>query len=158
MDFNQVLPTVYVGSCPQTTYDIDRLDRELGVTGVLNLQTDDDYENLGCDWGALASHYAGKGIEVRRVPIGDFDSQDLCLQLPLAVRALDDLLRDGRFVYVHCTQGVGRAPSVVVAYLHWIVQLDLNEAAEHLLHCRRCVPDVDAVYDATRKSSPRRQR
>jgi hypothetical protein len=51
---------------------------------------------------------------------------------------------------------MGRAPSVVVAYLHWIVNLSLNDAADHLLHCRHCVPDVDAVYDATRKTSLRR--
>ena len=156
MDFNQILPTVYVGSCPRTTSDIDRLARELGVTGVLNLQTDDDFETLGYDWPSLARHYANKKIEVRRVPICDFDSQDLSQHLPLAVQTLAELLKDGRFVYVHCTQGMGRAPSVVVAYLHWIVSLSLNDAADHLLHCRRCVPDVDAVYDATRKSSLRR--
>lgn len=156
MDFNQILPTVYVGSCPQTTYDVDRLARELGVSGVLNLQTDEDYEVLGCNWDSLARHYDSKKIEVRRVPIIDFDSHDLTLHLPEAVRALDELLGAGRFVYVHCTQGMGRAPSVVVAYLHWIVQLDLDDAADHLLHCRHCMPDVDAVYDATRRRYSRR--
>ena len=152
MDFSHILPTVYVGSCPRTTRDIDRLIRELGVTAVLNLQTDEDIEASGCDWGRLSQYYASKNIEVRRVPVYDFDSRDLTLHLPEAVQTLDELLRAGRFVYVHCTQGLGRAPTVVAAYLHWVVRLDLDDAARHLLHCRRrCTPDMDAIYDATRE-------
>ena len=151
VDFNQVLPTVYVGSFPQTPRDIDRLDRELGITGVLNVQTDEDYAIQGCDWESLADYYASKSIEVRRVPIVDFDSEDLSDCLPEAVQALGELLRAKHLVYVHCTLGVSRSSTVVVAYLHWIIKLGLEEAMDHVLHCRRCLPDIDAVIEATKQ-------
>jgi hypothetical protein len=45
---------------------------------------------------------------------------DLRKNLPRAVGVLDKLIKDDRKVYLHCTAGVGRSPSVAVAYYYWI--------------------------------------
>jgi len=38
---------------------------------------------------------------------------------------LERLLKQGKIVYVHCIAGVNRSPTVVAAYLHWCVELEL---------------------------------
>ncbi len=145
LDLDPILPDVYVGSCPLSADDVDRLRRDFGVTAVLNLQTEDDFDFWGIDWPRLAAHYRESGIEVRRVPVRDFDVDDLRRKLPDAVEALDELLRAGHTVYVHCSAGINRSPSTVVAYLYWIEGRSLDDALAHVLGCRSCDPYVDAI-------------
>ena len=145
MNYNQVLPEVFVGSYPETEEDIDLLKTKLGVTAVLSLQTDEDLERLGCDWRRLQAHYRRSKILVRRVPVKDFDSEDLRKRLPDCVQALNELLRKDHTVYVHCTSGIGRSPSVAVTYLNWVQQCDLDKAVRHVMLARQCSPDLEAI-------------
>ena len=145
MDCDQVLPQIVIGFYPQTTADIDLLKQDFGITAVLNVQSEEDDEYLSIPWSVLASHYGLSGIEVRRVPVIDFDRADLRRNLPECVAALRELLDDGHKVYVHCTAGMGRSPSVVIAYLHWVQDLDLEEAARQVQSRRRCSPDLVAI-------------
>ena len=91
-----------------------------------------------------------RGIELRRVPVRDFDHDDLQRHLPECVRVLRELIDDGHTVYVHCTAGIGRSPSVVVAYLHWVEHQRLQEAFDHVNSCRPCSPDLQAIRLASR--------
>jgi hypothetical protein len=43
---------------------------------------------------------------------------------------------------------MGRAPSVVIAYQHWVQQWDLEQAVEHFSACRFCVPALKAIRHA----------
>jgi len=151
MDFDQVLDHVYVGSYPEFDTEIDRLKRELGATAVLNLQTDEDLDRCGVHWPWLQARYRQSGIELRRVPVRDFDPQDLQDKLVECVRVLAELLQAGHTVYVHCTAGAGRSPNVVIAYLHWVKQWDLDEAIDHVSHRRPCVPNPEAIRLAGRR-------
>ena len=144
LDFDQVLPELYVGSCPTRAEEIDFL-KQTGVTAVLSLQTDDDLVTWGLSWPRLADYYGKVGIEGRRVPIGDFDAEDLRRKLPAGVKALDELLSAGRTVYLHCSGGVNRSPSVAIAYLHWILGWDLDRAANHVKQRHPSNPYVDAI-------------
>ncbi len=145
MDYTQVLDEVYVGSYPDGREAIDTLRRHLGVTAVLNLQTDDDMKRLGCDWPQLQSYYRRAKIKVRRVPVRDFDPEDLRRNLPRCVQALGELLRENHTVYVHCSAGLGRAPSVVVTYLNWVRQCELEAAVGHVTSRRSCSPNLEAI-------------
>ena len=60
-------------------------------------------------------------------------------------RRLDELLREGHAVYVHCNMGINRSPSIVIAYLHWGLGWDLKKAAEHVMACRSCDPYLDVI-------------
>lgn len=144
MHCDRIEPRLYVGTCPRETTDIDDLKR-LGVTAVLNVQTDDDLAFWGVSWDDLVARYDELGIEVRRVPVRDFDPESLRLGLPECVRVLDELLGDGHTVYVHCSAGINRSPSVVIAYLHWIEGRPLDEAAAHVMQRRACDPYVEAI-------------
>ena len=145
MDYSQVLDEVYVGSYPDSREAIDKLKRHLGVTAVLNLQTDEDMDRLGCNWPQLQSYYRRAKIKVRRVPVRDFDPEDLRKNLPTCVQVLGELVRENHTVYVHCTSGVGRAPSVVVTYMSWVQQCELDKAVDHVNSCRPCSPNVEAI-------------
>jgi protein-tyrosine phosphatase len=145
MEISEILPELFVGPCPVRIEDIDHLRREHGITAVLNLQTDDDIEQIEYDWKFLQKYYRQSRIALRRVPVHDFDQNDLRKNLPICVQSLNELLRDDHIVYVHCTLGVGRAPSVVVTYLHWIQQWDLELALRHVSARRRCSPNLEAI-------------
>jgi protein-tyrosine phosphatase len=153
MDYAQLLGQIFLGSRPQTIADIDRLRLESGVTAVLNLQTDDDMRAVNLVWEPLEAHYRTSGFVLCRVPIRDFDPVDLREKLPECVRALDHLLVASHSVYLHCTIGAARSPTVAIAYLHWCRGLDLEEAATYVKGRWECSPNMEAVRLAFRISA-----
>jgi len=153
MDVSQILPNLFVGSFPNSSEDIDRLKQEFGVTAVLSVQTDDDMAYWGVDWPRLKTGYDERRITVQRIPVPDFP-EDLRRNVSQCVAALDDFLRQGHTVYVHCNLGANRSPSIAIAYLHWIQGWNLETAITHLKKCRWCNPYVEAIRQAERSSTP----
>lgn len=149
MDLDQITPHLYLGSCPRTTADIDRLKTDYGVTAVLNLQTDEDNLRLAIPWPVLESHYHECRVELRRCPVEDFDQEDLRRRLPACVRSLHDLLQAGHVVYVHCTAGMNRSPTVIMAYLLWVERVPLGRAISQVVGQRYCDPSLWAIEAAT---------
>jgi len=145
MDYAQILPRLFLGSHPQTTDDIDRLRQEAGITAVLNLQTDDDMRAVKLVWEPLEAHYRTCGIELSRLPVRDFDPVDLREKLAECVRTLDRLLAASHSVYLHCTAGTGRSPTVAIAYLHWCRGWDLDGAVVYVKERRPCSPNLEAI-------------
>lgn len=145
MNLNQILPQVYVGSCPMNDADIQRLQGEFAITAVLSVQTEDDLAYWGINWEELEADYRRQGIAVRRVPIRDFDPEDLRRNLRAGVQALDELVRRGHTVYLHCSAGINRSPSTLIAYLHWIEGRNLDDALAHVIARRSCDPYMQAV-------------
>ncbi len=84
-----------------------------------------------------------------RVPLRDFDPVDLREQLPECVCALDQLLSAGYSVYLHCTAGTGRSPTVAIAYLHRCLDWDLDRAAAYVKERWECSPNMEAIQLAT---------
>jgi hypothetical protein len=149
MDLDQILPRLWVGACPRGADDVDRLQRQFGVTAVLNVQAEEDFAYWGIDWPALEAHYRRRGIEVRRVAVRDFDPDHLRRCLPDCVYALDEMLRAGHTVLVHCSAGVNRSPGAVIAYLHWVLGWELDRALHHVADRRECDPYLEAIQSAT---------
>ena len=145
MDYHRILPKLFIGSYPESADDIERLKCEAGVTAVLNLQTDDDMRYFKLDWDSLLHHYKSCGIELRRVPVRDFDAVDLRRKLPACVSMFNDLVESGHTVYLHCSAGAGRSPTVAIAYLFWRYGWGLDQAVAHVIQCRRCSPNVEAI-------------
>jgi protein-tyrosine phosphatase len=149
MDVSRILPNLLVGTCPRSLEDVKGLRQEFGVTAALSVQTAQDMEYCGIDWQQMEHCYLAAGIEVRRVPVQDFDRDDLRRNLPKCVAVLDDLLQAGHTAYVHCNMGVNRSPSIVIAYLYWILGWDLQNAVGHVMKRRSCDPYVDVIRLAT---------
>ena len=145
MNSNQVLPHLFIGSCPAHIDDINHLQTDYGITAILNLQTDHDLDYWDLDWSRIEARCRELGIKLRRIPVRDFDGLDLRKKLPQCVQALDELLQDGHTVYTHCNVGSGRSPNVAIAYLIWRQGWNLDDAIEHVTRCRTCSPNIDAI-------------
>jgi protein-tyrosine phosphatase len=115
MDSDQVTENLFVGSCPTTENDLESLKGKYGISAVLTVQTEDDLDYWGIDWKRFEKIYHELGIEVRRVPVPDFDTEALQRNLPNCVAVLDDLLKHEHSVFLHCTAGVNCSPTI--AYL-----------------------------------------
>ena len=101
--FSQVTANIYVGG----HYPLGGKSRleSLGIDFSINLQEEyDDVEN-GL---ALANHCH---LPVRD---GESPSQD---QFADGIQFMAEAVTDGGKVYVHCAGGIGRAPTMVAAYL-----------------------------------------
>ncbi len=153
--FSQILPELYVGSHPRSAVDLERLVGSLGTTAVLNLQTDRDLDDWNIDWTRLEKSYRHHSVVLRRVPIVDFDREDLCERLSQAVDTLDEMLRGGHRVYLHCTAGAERAPSTAIAYLTWCRGWSLQQATSHVERVRDCAPGIDAIVRAAEERARR---
>ena len=148
MNLDQIEPNLLVGSCPQTEEDVERLRSDHGVTAVLNVQTDEDMEIWGVDWDELQRAYERAGITVRHEPVRDYDMEALRQRLPACVGALAELCETRHVVYVHCTAGINRSPTTVIAYLHRCQGRELGESLEHVLRCRACQPFLQPIVSA----------
>ena len=116
INFGRIEGDIFLGSAPQSSVDVARL-KQMKVTAVLSLQSDQDFRTHRIDWHKLQKSYDHEGIAVNRFPIVDFDEQDLSKKLTAPVRRLHELLTLSHRVYVQCNAGVCRAPATVLGYL-----------------------------------------
>src|ERR1700747_3046839 len=144
LTYAQILPRLFIGSHPRTIDDIERLRREAGITAVLNIHTDDDMRAVNLDFPPLEAHYETYSILLRRVPMVE-EKVELRAKLYVAIQALSELLAEGHTVYLHCTAGIGRAPTVAIGYLQTCLGWELDEAIEHVKTARQCAPHVEAL-------------
>jgi protein-tyrosine phosphatase len=89
--------------------------RRAGVDVVLSLLTDHENEDLQLSQESSLSQASGLrffqfAVEDRGVPVSRDDASKL-------IARLDDLLRKGQNVAVHCRQGIGRSGMFVAALL-----------------------------------------
>ncbi len=149
LTYAQILPNLFIGSHPRTIDDIERLRREAGITAVLNIHTDDDMRSVNLDFPPLKAHYKTCTVILRRTPMVEEQVQ-LRAKLYDGIQALSELLDEGHTVYLHCTAGIGRAPTVAIGYLHTCLGWDLDGAVAHVKLLRQCAPHVEALRLALR--------
>lgn len=144
INFSPILPNLLVGTCPASVVDARRL-AQAGVTAVMNLQTERDFQRLGIDWNTLEMHYHELGIAVYRVPMIDFDEADIERLLPQAVSSLNDALTAGHRVYLHCTAGQERSPTTAVAWLAWYGDDSIDSALARVRAVRKPVNPYEQI-------------
>jgi protein-tyrosine phosphatase len=129
---------IFIGAYPQHEEDIKILAKN-GVTAVLNVQTEIDMEHRQTDPVKLREIYSKYNIKMIHYPIHDFNAEDLALKIRGAAECLSNLIAEGRTVYVHCTAGMGRAPSTVIGYLVIYKKIGLEEAYNLVKENRKVV-------------------
>jgi protein-tyrosine phosphatase len=135
LDLSIITREILVGTQVTGDEDLDAL-KKIGVGGLLSLQDEDDLRRAGLRWDLLQKAGAGRDIDMRRVPIIDFDPGDLVAKIDRCVTELDDLLSESPRVYVHCTAGINRSAGVVLSYLVLRKRLTVDVAFK-LLQSRR---------------------
>jgi len=118
--------------------DIARL-RRAGITAILSLQ-EPGSDILPAAQDAIRLACATPPpIAYRNVGIRDYDPRDLIDKLPAALEALRGLEAEGHRTYVHCCEGVNRAPSVALGFL---VLAAARSVAQGLAELRAAHPDA----------------
>ena len=142
IDCDRVTSRLLIGSYPMDNKEIEEL-RSVGITAILSLQTDEDLREREIEWERKAALAAN--LTFRCVPVRDFDAAELQQKLPKCVIVLDRMLKAGHTVYLHCTAGVKRSPTVAAAYLHWCLAWPLERALAHVREARDCCPYSEAI-------------
>ena len=145
MDYDRVTSRLLIGSYPLDSREVEEL-RSVGITAILCLQTDEDLGERGIKWEEKAAQTAN--LTFRSLPVKDFDAADLQQKLPDCVVQLDRMLKAGHTVYLHCTAGAGRSPTVAAAYLHWCLAWPLERALAREGEVRDCSPNAEATRGA----------
>ena len=137
---HEVAERLIVGPCPASPEIIARLRGEHGVGALVSLQTDGDLERSGLSWPLLWRFLVARGITPVRVPIIDFDDRSLLGRIDEAADAVQHAHGRGDTVYLHCTAGVNRSPTVAIAWLVRHRGMSLDDAWEQVTTRRPCDP------------------
>jgi protein-tyrosine phosphatase len=109
-----------------------------GITAVLNLQTIQEMGERGYSWSNMTQIYSSRGIKKSiNFPIDDRVENDYAEQVFTAAQYLNNLIAEKRHsVFIHCTSGLSRAPTVVLTYLCLFKRvkcwMDLRESLKFL--------------------------
>ncbi|XP_057175056.1 laforin-like, partial [Triplophysa rosa] len=156
----RVLPQVWLGSCPCRVEHVTlKLKQELGVTAVMNFQTEWDVVNNshGCRRDlsqpmapeTMMHLYRDCGLAYIWIPTPDMSTEGRTRVLPEAVFLLYGLLENGHTVYVHCNAGVGRSTAVVCGVLMYVLGWTLRKVQYYLTAKRAAVYiDEEALVQA----------
>eukprot|EP00250_Pteridium_aquilinum_P014980 c22313_g2_i1 orf=278-2104(-) len=149
IQITKITGDIFVGSCLQSAADVRTLAKDLGVTAVLSFQCKSEQTNWDIDGESINLSLSNHGVLAIKFPIREVDSVDLRRKLPTAVAILYRLLRQEHRVYVTCTTGLDRSPACVIAYLHWIRDVTLQDAFDFVQSMHPCGPDRPALVWAT---------
>jgi hypothetical protein len=131
--------------------------RQIGVTTVVSLQTDEDLREYDISPQGLAFAYQDAGIELRRVPTPDYDWKALQRNLPDAAAQVEAVLANPLAkLYLHCTAGINRSATTAAGFLIRSRGLSAHEARSYLISRRDCSPALDILvaYEAMLRSAP----
>ncbi len=126
-DFNQISEKLLVGACPRDRSDIEQL-KSIQVGHVICLQSDRDFLAIGIDWPQMVADYKQQNIQLTRVAMTDFDEDNIASVLNKAATTVSQATQSSNKVYLHCSAGRERAPTVAAAWLMREQKLSAEEA------------------------------
>ncbi|CAL1713857.1 unnamed protein product [Somion occarium] len=96
---------------------------------------------LDAPWLPSVDAHAKQGVKLDcfRLDIMDSTTADLKPHLEATVRWIDEKLRKGANVLVHCQQGVSRSAAVVIAYLIYTHNMSYDAAFDLVKRKRACI-------------------
>ncbi|XP_034047652.1 dual specificity protein phosphatase 26-like isoform X2 [Thalassophryne amazonica] len=150
---DEVWPRLYIGD--QDIASDRRALARLGVTHVLNCAQS--------RWRGGGAHYAGMNITYHGIEAHDSPNFDMSVNFYPAADFIHKALTSGGKVLVHCTVGVSRSATLVLAYLMIRQNLTLVEAIRKVKDHRGVTPNrgflrqlngLDSILRESRKSPP----
>lgn len=113
-DYNKITENIFIGNNQCCHMGLDRLLSMEGIFADLSLEEDEVDKPTGVQsflW----------------LPIVDHTPPDMD-QMNLGINFIDEVVNIGKKIYVHCKNGHGRAPTMVMAYLIQKKHKSYNEA------------------------------
>jgi protein-tyrosine phosphatase len=126
--FDEINPQLWLGGAPTYTRDYDFII-DAGINAVVNIRAerDDDQE-----------FYQQHDIDYLRIEV-----LDVMVPIPedieLGVAFIDEHIKEGDVVLVHCAKGRGRSATVIAAYLMRHDQMTYERARELMVSKRSLV-------------------
>lgn len=155
LEYSEIIPgRLWVGAYVRED-EVEEL-KQIGITTVVCMQTDEDLHYYGISPEALARAYSRAGIEFQRQPIRDFDRAALASDLPAAVARVEAALAGPDIrVYLHCTAGAIRSATTAAGYLIRSRRISAYDACAFLISRRNCNPTLDVLenYEMTLASA-----
>lgn len=139
--FDKLAERLWVGSYPTGPQDFNALKEE-GIAAVLSLQTEGDIHASGLLPKTVWRMAMSSGLDYERFEIRDFVEDAVRRAIVPAMgrlHALFELLDDDESVFVHCTAGINRSPSVALGYA---ILRDGRSAEEVLAAARNARPII----------------
>lgn len=138
MDFTEILANqLWVGAAP-TLADLEILAKGSGPSAVVIDLTRSPREEEWCKRLGLQYEDRTPKVEETFAPVP-------ASQLRLVSRLIEQHIRGGRKVYLHCRMGVGRSPTCAAAYLIYC-GIPLREAKELIQGKREVWKGEDGNY------------
>jgi len=148
LEFNKMGDkNIFIGPYPQSINDFKRLS-ESKIDTILNVQSDKDFFIRQVNFELQIEEAQKFGITINRYPIEDFNQIDLYNKLKGAGDLLNQLLKEGKKVYVHCTAGMSRAAATVIIYLVLYENFTVEEAKNF---CKKYRPVICPNYGVINK-------
>jgi len=135
-----IIPGELLISSFPTPEDASWLRGEFGVDAVISLQDHFDLRAKNLDEKELEEAYARAGIVFQRIPISDFDPEDVKRHVGRVIDTIHGYRTAGCAVLVHCNAGYNRAPTAVIGYLHRHGGMELRAAEAFVRERRGCAP------------------
>ena len=129
---------IFIGSYPIDDEDVRDM-KNIGITAVLNLQTQDDIAERGYSWTKMQQLYQNKGIKSAiHYSIDDYNEEEHVKKTFAAAQYLNDLVNSkNNKVFIHCSSGISRASTVALCYLALYKKVpcwrSIDQCDEHLL-------------------------
>ena len=150
IEFSEIESGLLVGTCPRDEQDVRQLS-DAGASAVICLQSDDDLRRHQIDWQSLEASYRASGITPQRIAMIDFDEENIAGLLPLAVDAVNRAMDAGHVVYLHCSAGRERSPTVAAAWLVHCRGLSVDDAARQIKRARSSNPYIAMLESMVRQ-------
>jgi protein-tyrosine phosphatase len=147
LDISEIIPgRLWVGAYVRTE-EVTELER-IGITTVINMQTDEDLLHCGISPKELARAYSSSRIDYVRLPVPDFDQEALAGNLPGTVLEIERVMASpANRVYLHCTAGINRSATAAAGYLIRSKGIPVREAVTYVTSRRDCDPASDILEE-----------
>lgn len=111
MDCDEVYPNVFIGDAGAARNK--SYLRRIGITHVVNTAEGNRYGMVNTD----AHFYRDSGIRYMGLPLLDLPSARIHQYFYAAADFIDDAIKSGGKVLVHCLMGMSRSSTITIAYL-----------------------------------------
>ncbi|XP_076751620.1 dual specificity protein phosphatase 3 isoform X2 [Xylocopa sonorina] len=111
IDCDEVYPGIYIGDA--TTAKSKDYLQKLGITHLINAAEGNRFGFVNTD----KNYYADTNIKYLGLPLADLHSTDISKYFFTVATFIDEAIRAGGKVFVHCMLGISRSATCVLAYL-----------------------------------------